>query len=133
MSPNYVSNGHWAIARSQLDPTWGTDGALATLTRDIRPQDDAFILRAYGERSERAWELTKWLYEHGRDTLRVAVAENGDLAYFNTAYLAVLGLTVGSTLYAKTADVAFHVGDENTGVIMPVRCDGVLPGTDGAQ
>ena len=125
VSPTYVSNGHWALTRDQLDPRMNSVDAFKTLLASVREVEDSFIAKVIAaDRPERTWTLTRWLYERTDrrgQLLRVAVADDGARAYFDADYCTFLGLTADTVIYAPDADSAAHFGEVGTGVLMPVR------------
>lgn len=138
-SPQWVSNGHWAIPRAVLDPNWASPDVWRTIASDLTEKPEEQLTRAFDRalKATRKWTLTGWTWTgrvneascSGRawpkgTTVRAAVDETGARLYLDAKYCDWLGLSTGDELYAKTASdpVRFQF-DGQGAILMPVNGD----------
>lgn len=134
--PSYVSNGHWAIARTRLsNAAMVQDSATAEAffpkrytVREVA-EDKAIEQINSSIANPQAWTATRHLLDYGREGLhRLFVKEEtGELALFYCGHLKLLELdSIDAVLWGTTGQAAFRDSvnaEDMTVLIMPRKFD----------
>lgn len=128
LSDTYISNGHWAIPRTAIDPRLNSIDALGTIVSTARTMEETAMRRAIAPGTEtiRTWTVTPWIFDGVSDAgpLRVAVAADGTRLVMSDAYCRMLGIAAGETVCAIDDRTVVRVGvGEDARYLMPVRAD----------
>lgn len=123
-SPNFLSNGHWAIRKSCVRNAglYETAGAVEAQGLIFREQKLEVEAQCYDDAATKAagrtWTVTPLLWRDGKTTVRLLLAvDNGDLAGIDDAYLALLTDAYdGQTLEGRDATSPFLIRDADGAV-----------------
>ena len=130
LSPNWISNGHFAVKRGIVENAalFTTEAtALATVGKGVRftERDTDDVFQSWIDATRTAWYVTDFLYESAGKTCRVVQSAPGVIALIDRDYCELLAIGAGHTIYNGQVDGSGPFADGDTGedltwILMPV-------------